>query len=476
MIGTLSSKPAAPSADEEERHWPTATEGMVVATSSVPGRLAGPCWLVFLSTLLWLILSAIILWATMAPAAVVFLGTVILLGASAQFLALAGSGLPLRRKLAGHALAAAFALFLTLLLATWRGRSPTAGVLAIVLAVIVVALVGGFVPALLEAVAGSLLVHFFAVAPPGKLIIGGVGDPAILGVFVAVAVAVSFGVEDAARRARQAARAAEAARHLAEADRMRTALLAAVSHDVRSPLAATKAAVSCLRSHHAELTAEDHDELLAAADESLDRLTHLAASLLDVSRLQAGSLPVFPRPSDLGEIIASSLGDFGPLARTVTVNVPRDLPPVMADPAIMERVIVNLVGNALRYAPAGSPLRLTARSLGNRVQLRVIDCGPGIPEADRERAFLPFQRLGDTSKTIGVGLGLALSRGLTEAMGGAVEPEETPGGGLTMVVMLHAAARPAAGDPRSARPPPAPAAPGCRRAASAPAASTAPPG
>lgn len=154
MIGRLSSKPAAPSADEEERHWPTATEGMVVATSSVPGRLAGPCWLVFLSTLLWLILSAIILWATMAPAAVVFLGTVILLGASAQFLALAGSGLPLRRKLAGHALAAAFALFLTLLLATWRGRSPTAGVLAIVLAVIVVALVGGFVPAVLEAVAG----------------------------------------------------------------------------------------------------------------------------------------------------------------------------------------------------------------------------------------------------------------------------------------------------------------------------------
>jgi two-component system, OmpR family, sensor histidine kinase KdpD len=167
-------------------------------------------------------------------------------------------------------------------------------VLAIVLAVIVVALVGGFVPALLEAVAGSLLVHFFAEAPPDKLIIGGVGDAAILGVFIAVAVAVSFGVEDAARRSRQAARAAEAARRLAEADRMRTALLAAVSHEVRSPLAAAKAAVSCLRSHHAELTAEDHDELLAAADESLDRLTHLAASLLDVNRLQAGSLPMFP--------------------------------------------------------------------------------------------------------------------------------------------------------------------------------------
>ena len=295
-------------------------------------------------------------------------------------------GLPLRRKLAGHALAAALALFLTLLLATVRGQSLAADVLTFVLAVV-----------------------------------------------------ISFGVEDAARRTRQAARAAEAARRIAEADRMRTALLAAVSHDLRSPLAAAKAAVSCLRSHHAELTAEDHDELLAAADESLDRLTHLAASLLDVSRLQAGSRPVFHRPADLGEIIASSLGDFGPLVRAVTVNVPCDLPHVMADPAIMERVIVNLVGNALRYAPAGSPLRLTASARGDQVELRVIDCGPGIPEADRDRAFMPFQRLGDTSKTTGVGLGLAVSRGLTEAMGGAVEPEETPGGGLTMVVSLPAA-------------------------------------
>ena len=402
---------------------------------TAPGQLAG---LVLLSALVWLVLSAIVLRLTFATAAMAFLGAVFLLGASEPFLALAGSGLPMQRKLAGHALAAALALFLTLLLATWGGRSPTVGVLAFVLAVIVVALVGGFVPAVLEAVAGSLLLHFFAVAQPAKFTIGGAGDTAVLGAFVAVAVIVSFGVEDAARRTR---RAAGAARRLAEADRMRTALLAAVSHDVRSPLAAGKAAVSCLRSHHAELSAEEHDELLAAADESLDRLTHLAASLLDVERLQAGSLPVFPRPSDLGEIIASSLGDFGPLARAVTVDVPCDLPPVMADPAIVERVIVNLVGNALRYAPAGSPLLLTASALGNRVELRVIDRGPGIPEADRERAFLPFQRLGDTSKTAGVGLGLALSRGLTEAMSGAVEPEETPGGGLTMVLLLPAAVR-----------------------------------
>lgn len=181
------------------------------STRTAPGRLAGPCCLVLLTTLVWLILSAIVLRMTVAMAAVVFLGAVFLLAASEQFLALAGSGLPLQRKLAGHALAAVLALFLTLLLATWRDQSLrdqslTADVLTFVLAVIVVALVGGFVPAVLEAVAGSLLLHFLAMAQPAKFIIGGVGNAAVLGVFVTVAVAVSFGVEDAARRTRQAAR------------------------------------------------------------------------------------------------------------------------------------------------------------------------------------------------------------------------------------------------------------------------------
>jgi two-component system sensor histidine kinase KdpD len=240
------------------------------------------------------------------------------------------------------------------------------------------------------------------------------------------------------------AAAAEAARPIAEADRMRTALLAAVSHDLRTPLAAAQAAVSCLRSGDIQLTVEDHDELLATADESLNQLAHLIASLLDVSRLQAGALPVFPRPADLGEIIACSLDGFGPAARAVTVDIPPDLPQVMVDPPIMERIIVNLAGNALRYSPAGSPPVLTADARGDRVELRVIDRGPGIPEADRDRAFRPFQRLGDTGKTTGVGLGLTVSRGLTEAMGGTLEPEKTPGGGLTMTISL-----PAVADPRS---------------------------
>jgi two-component system sensor histidine kinase KdpD len=235
---------------------------------------------------------------------------------------------------------------------------------------------------------------------------------------------------------------AVAARPVVEADRMRTVLLATVSHDLRTPLAAAKAAISCLRSDGIQLSAEDQGELLATTDESLDQLTQLLASLLDVSRLQAGVLPVFPRPADLQQIIAHCLGGIGPEAWPVMVRLPPGLPRVMVDPPIMERVIANLTANALRYSPSGSPPSLTASARGGRVTVRVADYGPGVPEADRDRIFAAFQRLGDARSTIGVGLGLTVSRGLTEAMGGTLEPEETPGGGLTMAVSVPAAARP----------------------------------
>ncbi len=260
-------------------------------------------------------------------------------------------------------------------------------------------------------------------------------DRRVLGAFAAYAAA-------ALEQGRLAA-AAEAARPIAEADRVRTALLAAVSHDLRTPLASAKAAVTSLRSRDIEWDAEDHDELLATADESLDRLTHLVDNLLDMSRLQAGALAVFPRPADLSEIVARSLDDLGPAARAVTVNIPDELPEVAVDPGILERVIANLIANALRYSPAGLPPALTGSALRDRVELRIIDRGPGIPEASRDQMFVPFQRLGDTDNTTGVGLGLALSRGLTEAMGGTLEPDDTPGGGLTMTLSLPAVPRPA---------------------------------
>jgi two-component system sensor histidine kinase KdpD len=220
---------------------------------------------------------------------------------------------------------------------------------------------------------------------------------------------------------------------------MRTALLAAVSHDLRSPLASAKAAVTSLRSPDVPWDADDIAELLATADESLDRLTHLVENLLDMSRLQAGALSLFPRPVGLDEVVARALDSVEPGGRDVRVDVPDSLPAVSADPAILERVVVNLVQNALRYSPAGQPPLLAGSALGNRVELRVVDRGLGIPEEDRERMFVPFQRLGDTDNTTGVGLGLALSRGLTEAMDGTLTAEDTPGGGLTMVISLPAA-------------------------------------
>jgi two-component system sensor histidine kinase KdpD len=231
---------------------------------------------------------------------------------------------------------------------------------------------------------------------------------------------------------------AEAAKPIAAADRMRTALLAAVSHDLRTPLASAKAAVTSLRSDVA-WDPEDTDELLATADESLDRLTHLVENLLDMSRLQAGALSLFPRPAGLDEIVAGALAGLDPLGRDVKIDIRESLPAVLADPAILERVVVNLTENALRYSPAGQPPLITASSLGDRVELRVVDRGPGLPEEDKERMFVPFQRLGDTDNTTGVGLGLALARGLTEAMNGTLTAEDTPGGGLTMTVSLPAA-------------------------------------
>jgi two-component system, OmpR family, sensor histidine kinase KdpD len=237
--------------------------------------------------------------------------------------------------------------------------------------------------------------------------------------------------------------AAEAAKPIAAADKMRSALLAAVSHDLRTPLASAKAAVTSLRSADVKWTTEDRDELLATADESLDRLTHLVDNLLDMSRLQAGALSLFPRPAGLDEIVSGALDNLDPAARGITVDIPESLPEINVDPAILERVIVNLTENALRYAPPGQPPLLTASALGDRVELRVVDRGPGIPEKERDQMFVPFQRLGDTDNTTGVGLGLALSRGLTEAMGGTLTAEDTPGGGLTMTVSMPVVDQPA---------------------------------
>jgi two-component system, OmpR family, sensor histidine kinase KdpD len=126
----------------------------------------------------------------------------------------------------------------------------------------------------------------------------------------------------------------------------------------------------------------------------------------------------------------------------VIIRVPNDTPDVQADPALLERAIANLVQNAIRHSPPGTPPQVAASAYNAAVEIRVIDCGPGVPETDWDQIFQPFQRLGDRDNTSGVGLGLALSRGLVEAMSGTLSPEGTPGGGLTMTISLPAAAQP----------------------------------
>ncbi|SCF28687.1 osmosensitive K+ channel signal transduction histidine kinase [Micromonospora matsumotoense] len=466
-----------------------------------------------------------------------------------------------RRRLLGFAFAGLGLPALTAALKALPDLTLTNDILIFLAAVVGVALVGGLWPALVAALGGSLLLNWFFTPPYYTLTIAETDNLLALGVFVAVAVAVSGVVDVAARRTREAARAsadaqtlatvagsvlrgqrplpalldrlretfalravsvlelaadaekrpdraredtawrivasvgdtpagspsagettvpvddrltivlsgrrleaadrriveafaaqaavalrqerlaeqAATARPLAKADRMRTALLAAVSHDLRTPLASAKAAVSSLRSHDVDFDSDDQAELLATADESLDRLSRLVANLLDMSRLQAGALGVHPVPIGLEDAVPRALDELGPPAADVRTDIPADLPAAAADPGLLERVLVNLAANALRHSPPGQPPTITASAHSGQVELRVIDTGPGIPQDQWDHVFLPFQRLGDRDNTTGVGLGLALSRGLAEAMGGSITPETTPGGGLTMVLRLPAA-------------------------------------
>jgi two-component system, OmpR family, sensor histidine kinase KdpD len=230
---------------------------------------------------------------------------------------------------------------------------------------------------------------------------------------------------------------------IAQADELRRSLLSAVSHDLRTPLAAAKAAVSSLRSDDVDFSAEDTAELLATIEESLDQLTALVGNLLDSSRLAAGVVRPELRRVYLEETVQRALlgiskGTTG-FGRTgldrVKVEVGDEV--AMADSGLLERVLANLIDNALRYAPDG-PVRVTAGRVADRVLIAVVDEGPGVPRGAAEQLFEPFQRLGDRDTSSGVGLGLSVARGFVEAMGGTVTANDTPGGGLTVELDLAA--------------------------------------
>jgi two-component system sensor histidine kinase KdpD len=231
---------------------------------------------------------------------------------------------------------------------------------------------------------------------------------------------------------------AERAAGLAEANELRTALLAAVSHDLRTPLSSIKASVSSLLQSDVDFTPSATHELLETIDEGADRLNHLIGNLLDMSRLQTGALQLVMRDVALEEVLPVALSGLTQADR-VSVDVEETLPRVRADAALLERAIANVVENAIAWSPPGAAVRVEACTAQHRVELMVVDQGPGIPASQREDVFRPFQRLGDRSNGSGVGLGLAVARGFVEAMDGEITVDDTPGGGVTMVISMPAA-------------------------------------
>jgi two-component system sensor histidine kinase KdpD len=226
---------------------------------------------------------------------------------------------------------------------------------------------------------------------------------------------------------------------LEEANALRAALLQAVSHDFRTPLATIKASASGLLHTDAEFTDADRRLLLGDIVEAADRLDRMVRDLLDMSRLQVGAVDLSLRAVALEEIVAAALAGTSTTSNQIEVDVPESLPMVLADAALLERAVANMVSNARAWSPAGLPVKIQAGQIGSSIDLRIMDRGPGVPVADRERIFLPFQRMGDRSHDAGVGLGLAIAKGFIEAMGARLSVDDTPGGGLTMTIRLQVA-------------------------------------
>jgi two-component system, OmpR family, sensor histidine kinase KdpD len=453
--------------------------------------------------------------------------------------AVSGAAIGVRRRLAGVLLAAVLLPLLTVVLAAGRAHLNLADDLLVYLvAVVTITVLGGFWPAVLAAVAASVLLNWYFTVPIHTFTIQQPRELLALLLFVTVAVAVSSVVHLAARRAVQAARAREEAASLlelaqtvlggadspaavlehltrthggqaelqervggrwiraassgvdgvlaaanridirgdltlmvtgqaasatpallagyaaqaaaaldrerlrtqaaqaealAEGNRMRTALLAAVSHDLRTPLASIKASVSSLRQTDVEWSEADEADLLATIEQNADRLDALIGNLLDMSRLHTGSLQPFLRPTAIDEVAPVAVGGLDDSLR-LEMAVPDGFPLVLADPGLLERVLANLFSNALRFSLAARPPELHASLDGETVRLEVVDHGPGVPDEQKELIFEPFERVGDRHP--GVGLGLAVARGFTEAMGGRIGAFDTPDGGLTVRVTL----------------------------------------
>jgi two-component system sensor histidine kinase KdpD len=288
-----------------------------------------------------------------------------------------------------------------------------------------------------------------------------------VGALVVVAGPGSPGLGEAERRvlatfANQAALAVERGRQeeernralaLQETDRLRTALLNSVSHDLRTPLASIKASASSLLDREVRWSDAERDEFLATINSEADRLTRLVHNLLDMSRIEAGALDPRLVESSVGEVVGPVVRRARAASRQrVDVDVPEELPPVLVDPVRLDQVLTNLLDNTRSYA-AGGPVQVVVRPVGGTVELRVVDHGPGIPGPERERVFDQFYRLkGGGRRPEGTGMGLAICRGIVEAHDGTLLVETTPGGGATFVLTLPVSPREAPAAEEVARP------------------------
>ena len=348
--------------------------------------------------------------------------------------------MPGRRLLAAAIVAIASIVGLTAILEHVHPATDLATALLLFLAVVVVAaVIGGVAAGITTAVVSVPVIVWFLVEPVHTFDADGRDAVSIL-VFLAVAIAVSVSIELVSRRSADARRARTESEHLAvaaEGDRLRTAILRAVSHDLRTPLASIKASATSLLQDDVDWSVAQRHEFLVTIDEETDRLDRIVGDLLDMSRLDAGV--VRPELVAVDLDVAVRVAVAGLDADRVRVHTGTAVPEAAADQVMLERVIANLVSNGLRHG--GDTVDVHLRHADATSTIEIVDHGPGMSADDVERAFEPFHRLGDRAS--GSGLGLAVARGFVDAMGGRLELVATPGGGLTAVIRLADATSPA---------------------------------
>jgi K+-sensing histidine kinase KdpD len=303
-----------------------------------------------------------------------------------------------------------------------------------VLAVVAVAVACGLAYAIPVSIASMLAFNFLFLPPLHTFELRESENWVALAVYLTVGVVVG----ELATRSRRLAREAVEAEKLRQADAVKTAVLHAVSHDLRSPLTAIRAASEGLDNPSVQLDVHEREELFETIRIEVQRLERLVENLLDLSRLEAGPARRTPELWTVDALLASALEQLGPETDRVETDIATNVGLVRVDGPQLHRVLVNLLENALKFSSPTDAVAVSVRGDGGHIFVRVRDQGPGIPEADRERIFDPFER-GSTAGP-GSGLGLAIARGFAEANGGRVwiEPGDEATGGSTFVLELPA--------------------------------------